>query len=257
MRDIFDEIYENQPQDPMEAARRSLRAGLRKRFYETASVDPHTDGFAVLLDGRPVRTPARRTLAAPAHAIAEAIASEWQGQEGLIDPARMPITRLANSVLDGVADAPAKVTAEVERYLGSDLLFYRAEGPDGLLAMQAQHWDSLLDWARDDLGARFVLAQGVGFVPQPPQAIAAALAAVPDEPWRLGALHSVMTLTGSPLIGLALMRGRIDVDAAWSAAHVDEDWNMSQWGRDELALQRRRFRFAEMQAAGTVLDALR
>ncbi len=257
MRDIFDDIYENQPQNPMEAARRSLRAGLRKRFYETASAAPQNDGFAVLLDGRPVRTPARRTLEAPARAIAEAIVAEWQSQEGLIDPARMPVTRLANSVLDGVASAPDAVAAEVEKYLGSDLLFYRADGPDGLLAMQAQLWDPLLNWARDDLGARFVLAQGVGFVTQPPQAIAAALAAVPDEPWRLGALHSVMTLTGSPLIGLALMRGRIDVDAAWTAAHVDEDWNMSQWGRDELALQRRSFRFGEMRAAATVLDALR
>jgi chaperone required for assembly of F1-ATPase len=165
----------------------------------------------------------------------------------------MPLTRLANTIIDGVAAAPAAVSAEVERYLACDLVFYRAPGPAGLVARQDAAWDPVLAWARDALGARFVLAQGIMFVAQPPQALAAASAAIPPAPWPLGALHSITTLTGSALIALALAAGALSVDAAWAAAHVDEDWNMDFWGRDELALERRASRFAEMQAAATVL----
>ncbi len=257
MRDIFSEIFENQPADPVEAARRSLRSALRKRFYENAEAGEGPDGHTVLLDGRPVRTPARRPLSAPVKPLAEALAGEWRAQRDVVDPAAMPLTRLANSIIDGVADAPRPVVAEIEKYLGSDLLFYRAEGPEGLLVLQARHWDPLIEWARDELGARFVLAQGVMFAEQPAGAVAAARAAVPDDPWRLGALHSAMTLTGSPLIALALARGRLDPEQAWTAAHVDEDWNMETWGRDEPALERRAVRFKDMQAAATVLALLR
>jgi len=159
-----------------------------------------------------------------------------------------------NAIIDGVATAPAPVADEVAKYLGSDLLCYRADTPAGLVARQAQHWDPILDWAREALGARFVLAEGVMFAAQPDHAIAAASAAIPSDPWRLGAVNVITTLTGSALIALALAQGRLSVDDAWAAAHVDEDWNMSQWGRDELALDRRATRFAEMQAAGTVLQ---
>jgi chaperone required for assembly of F1-ATPase len=171
----------------------------------------------------------------------------------MIDPAMMPLTRLANTIIDGVVAAPAAVAAEVERYLACDLVFYRAPGPAGLVARQDAAWDPVLAWARDALGARFVLAQGIMFVAQPPQALAAASAAIPPAPWPLGALHSITTLTGSALIALALAAGALPVDAAWAAAHVDEDWNMDFWGRDELALERRASRFAEMKAATTVL----
>jgi chaperone required for assembly of F1-ATPase len=111
----------------------------------------------------------------------------------------------------------------------------------------------VLDWARSELGARFTLAQGVIHVAQPEGALAAARAAMPSDPWRLGALHAVTTLTGSALIGLALSRGRLSVEDAWRAAHVDEDWNMEQWGRDDIALAQRAARFAEMQAAARIL----
>jgi chaperone required for assembly of F1-ATPase len=169
----------------------------------------------------------------------------------------MPLTRLANSIIDGVAPSPAPVTDEIEKYLGTDLLFYRAEGPPGLVESQRRHWDPIVEWAREALGARFVLAEGVMHVAQPPEASAGAAAAIPKDPWRLGAVHVATTLTGSALLALALAAGRITVDEAWAAAHVDEDWNMEFWGRDELALQRRAYRFAEMQAAARVLDALR
>jgi len=253
MHDIFEDIFVNQPFDPSEAARRAMRPQLRKRFYQQASVEPGAGEFRILLDGRPVKTPARRTLAAPTAALAEAIATEWEAQRDVIDPAAMPLTRLANSIIDGVVDAPVAVRDEVEKYLGSDLVFYRADRPDGLVSDQAKVWDPVLAWAREALGARFMLGQGITFVAQPSGALAAAGAAIPDDPWRLGALHAATTLTGSALIALALAHGALSVDEAWTAAHVDEDWNMKHWGRDEVALARRAFRRAEMEAAAKVL----
>jgi chaperone required for assembly of F1-ATPase len=257
MRDIFTEIFENQPIDPTESARRSLRHRLRKRFYERATVG---EGGEVLLDGKQVFTPARKPLTAPARALAAAIAAEWDVQKNEIDPGGMPLTRLANAAIDAVDAQPAAVAAEIEQYLGSDLLFYRAAAPEGLVARQAQHWDPVLAWAREKYGARFVLAQGVVHVAQPSEAVAATGARIPKDPgdikniWRLAALSSITALTGSALIALALAEGALDVEAAWAAAHVDEDWQMSQWGRDEVALARRDYRFAEMQAAAMVLN---
>lgn len=253
MRDIFAAIAQGQPHDPMEAARRAMRPPLRRRFYQRAHVADAREGFAVLLDGKPVRTPARRALAAPSRALAQAIAEEWNAQGREIDPARMPLTRLANAVIDAVAASPAAVAADIEAYLGSDLVCYRAEAPAELVARQAAAFDPVLDWARDTFGARFTLTQGVVHVAQPPEAVAAARASIPDDGWRLGALAAITALTGSALIALALAHGALDADAAWAAAHVDEDWQMAHWGRDALAMERRNFRRGEFDAAVTVL----
>ncbi len=250
MRDLL----ENGPgQNPMEAARRGARPVLRRRFYDRASTVAAAAGFAIELDGKGVRTPAGRVLAAPTPALAQAIATEWDAQRDVIDPAKMPLTRLANSIIDGVGDNATAVAAEIVKYVGSDLVCYRAGAPQGLVERQARHWDPILAWARDALGARFALAEGVIPIAQPEAAVAAAAAAIPTEPWRLGAVSTVTTLTGSALIALALSRGAVTADAAWQAAHVDEDWNIAQWGQDEWALERRAFRFAEFQAATTVL----
>ena len=254
MRDVFEDIFTADPIDPTEAARRAVRPTLRKRFYTAVTLVEQPEGFAVMLDGRPVRTPARRPLAAPTRALGEALAAEWDAQATVIDPAKMPLTRLANTIIDGVAAAAPEIVAEIEKFLGSDLVYYRAETPDALVARQAQYWDPLLAFARDDLSACFVITQGVNFVTQPPHAIAAARRAIPDDVWRLGAMHAVMTLTGSALIALALARGALAADAAWAAAHVDEDWNIEQWGYDELAQARRDARHAEMRAAVRVLE---
>jgi chaperone required for assembly of F1-ATPase len=250
MRDLFENAA---PGDPREAARRGARPSLRKRFYDKAEAVVTPEGHAVRLDGKPVRTPAGRVLAAPTLALAEAIAAEWNAQADTVDPARMPLTRLANAIIDGVADRPAPVAAEIEKYFGSDLVCYRAGSPRGLAERQARLWDPVLDWAHETLGAPFRLGEGVVFVTQPDTTLAAARNAIPVDPWRLGAVNAVTTLTGSALLALALARGRLTADEAWLAAHVDEDWNMEQWGRDELALERRAFRFAELQAAATVL----
>jgi chaperone required for assembly of F1-ATPase len=252
MRDIFEDIFAD-PIDPTEAARRSLRPTLRHRFYDQATVEDGPEGFAVHLDGKPVRTPAGRRLTAPAAGLAEALAAEWNAQKDVVDPGAMPLTRLANSIIDGVATRPLPVAEEIAQYLGSDLLFYRAAGPQGLVERQARQWDPIVAWARDVLGARFLLASGVMFVEQPEEALTAAKAAIPSDAWRLGAVSSITALTGSALLALAMLRGRLSAEEAWAAAHLDEDWNMEFWGRDERALERRAHRFAEMIAAAEVL----
>ena len=255
MRDLIEDIFAGSPLDPSEAARRSARP-QRRRFYRSARVDEGAGTFPILLDDRPVRTPARRALEAPSRALADALAAEWNAQGEFLDPAGMPLTRLANSIIDGVVDAPEAVAAEIGKFLACDLLYYRADRPEGLVARQIQHWDPLMGWARDALGASFVLAQGINFVAQPEAALKAARAAIPQHPWRLGAVHSITTLTGSALLALAVDAGRLSAQDAWTAAHVDEDWNMELWGRDELALERRRLRWAEMEAAASVLALL-
>ena len=251
-----DTLEKSSPENAVEAVRRAGRRVLRRRFYDKAATAPAGAGFAVRLDGKPVRTPAGHLLAAPTAALAEAIAAEWQAQRNVIDPAKMPLTRLANVIIDGVNDRPGPVAAEIGKYLASDLVCYRAAAPQGLVERQARHWDAIVAWARDALGAQFALGEGVIHVVQPEAALAAAAAAIPDDPWRLSAVHTVTTLTGSALIALALARGRLSAEEAWQAAHVDEDWNMEQWGGDEPALERRAFNFAEFQAAALVLREL-
>jgi chaperone required for assembly of F1-ATPase len=263
MRELFEA---SQADNPVEAVRRAVRPVRRRRFYKTVAIAAGENGhgesnYAVHLDDKPARTPAGRALAAPVPELAGALAEEWAAQGEHIDPAKMPRTRLANTIIDGVAAARGQVAAEIRKYLASDLVFYRAEAPGPLRVRQAQHWDPIVAWARQALGADFKLGAGVVHVTQPDAALNAAAAALPDDPgpdddWRLGALHAATTLTGSALIALALMRGAIAAEAAWAAAHVDEDWNMEQWGRDEIALQRRAFRFAEFAAAATVLRML-
>jgi chaperone required for assembly of F1-ATPase len=256
MRDLLEGVFASQPLDPTQAARRAMRPQLRRRFYERALIEMSEGELRVALDGRAVKTPARRPLTAPTRALAEALAAEWAAQRNVIDPSKMPLTRLANIIIDGVAHSRSEVAAEVEKYLACDLVFYRADRPEGLVERQAATWDPVLDWAQASWGARFAPVQGMIHVTQSPQALCAARAAIPRDPWRLGALHAITTLTGSALIALALAGGAMSLAQAWSAAHVDEDWNMELWGHDELALEHRAFRFAEMQAAAEVLQAL-
>ena len=252
MTNLFEDIFGEPVTDPNEAARETMRA-RRRRFYANATVRAADGAFAVELDGKPVRTPARRLLAFPTLPLAERAAAEWQSQVAFIDPAKLPLTRLANTVIDAVGEAHAEVAADVARYIASDLLFYRADGPERLLARQHCEWDPILAWAREAHGARFVLAQGVVFVTQPETAVAAMRRLIPLSPWRLGAVHVITTLTGSALIALAVAEQAITADTAWTAAHVDENWNEELWGRDDVAVTRRALRRTEFDAAVDVL----
>ena len=247
--------------DPVEMARRDLRKKLPKRFYKLAAPAEAEGGFVLTLDGRPARTPAGNPVTVPSRALAEAVAAEWNGLAEFIDPGEMPLTRLVNSALDGVARDPAPVADEIARYAGSDLLLYRAGEPDTLVREQAAAWDPILDWARDDLKARFVVTEGVMFVLQPEhvsQAIAAAVQAVtgegPSGALRLAALNVLTTLTGSALLALAVAHGRLSIADAWTAAHVDEDFQMRAWGQDSEALARRARRWLAAAAAGRGLE---
>ena len=230
-----------------------------KRFYAEAGVAEREGGFALLLDGRAAKTPAKRPLALPSEPAALAVAAEWNAQVAVIDPALMPLTRISNSAIDGVAEQMEAVIAEVKTYLASDLLAYRATDPASLVAAESAAWDPVLDWVRDAFGARFILAAGVTFVEQPPATLAALGAVVdalvgqgPAAPFRLSALHVMTTLTGSALLALAVMHGRLTPEGAWAAAHVDELFQEAQWGSDAEALERRDRRWADMKAAATL-----
>ncbi|NWG24968.1 MAG: ATPase [Pseudorhodoplanes sp.] len=257
MREILDDIEKGNPLDPMESARRNMRTPLRKRFYKDVTVESDAQGHRILLDGKILKTPSRRPVVVPTRALADAIAEEWRAQKETIDPLTMPLTRLGNTVIDGVIDAQAAVAADIRKYLGSDLLCYRADGPEALIARQQDVWDPILGWAREALGARFVLAQGVNFVPQPEQAVNAACRAIPENPWALGAVHAAMTITGSALIALGMAQGVLTPEQAWNAALVDEDWNAQTWGRDPQVVERNAQRFAELKAAADLLKLAR
>lgn len=240
--------------NPMAAARRLARPDLPRRFYERAEAGPHAAGFAVLLDGKVALTPGRKPLAVSDRRLAEALAAEWEVQGERIDPAAMALTRLVNTAIDRVSLHGDAVRAEIVRYAGSDLLCYRAEGPQSLVEAQAAAWDPLISWAREALAARFVLVAGVTHQPQDPATIIAVERALTSlDPLQLAAVHAITTLTGSAILAVAVLKRRLSTGEAWAAAHVDEDWQMAHWGTDEVALRRRAAHLREMTAAAFLL----
>ncbi|WP_128926325.1 ATP12 family chaperone protein [Bradyrhizobium guangxiense] len=257
MRELFEEAAGQTPPDPQGAIRQAARTPLRKRFYKEAGVTDAEDGFAITLDGKPIRTPSGRQVVIPSRELAEAVAAEWAAQGEAIDPSTMPLTRIANSVVEGVVDRVEFVSDDLAKYFQSDLLFYRAGHPEGLVAREAAHWDPVLFWAAETLGAHFILSEGIMHVKQPDEALQAARAALPDDAWSVAALHVVTTLTGSALLALALAHGAREPGQVWAAAHVDEDWNADQWGVDEEAAARRATRLRDFEAAVAVLAAVK
>ncbi len=186
------------------------------------------------------------------------MAAEFEAQEEVIDPVAMPVMRLVNTALDGVANEPQAVLEDILRFASTDMLCYRADTPQGLVERQNSHWDPVLDWVRSALGARFNLAEGVIHVDQPRESIAVLGAHLRQrsEPMRLAALHLMTSLTGSALLALAVDAGELDAEAAWCAAHVDEDWQIGQWGQDAEAVARRNARHRDFLAAVRLLEAL-
>lgn len=207
-----------------------------KRFWAGVSVAAVAGGHQVLLDTRPLRTPAKRPLILPSRAMAEAIAAEWQAVDGIVRPALMPVTRSANSALDKVTRQFDEVVAVVAAYGGTDLLCYRASAPEALAAAQARAWDPLLGWAERTYGARLVATAGVMAVVQPAAALARLEAAVrASSPFQLTALHDLVALSGSLVLGLAATTGEFDPEKLWRLSRFDEDWQAGQWGEDEEA----------------------
>lgn len=259
MRDLLEQMEEEKRQaQPMAAAQAPMRPQLPKRFYTQADIASGEDGFAIQLDGKPVRTPGRKPLVFENEGLARLVAAEWQAQETEIDPATMPATRLLNTALDGVAADPQAVFEDILKYASSDLLCYRAGSPQGLVERQNEHWDPVVDWLRDEVGAAFVLGEGVMHVAQPREAVAVFSAQLRrhDGPIRLACLHTFTSLTGSAFLALAIAEGRLSAEDAWAAAHVDEDWNISFWGEDAEAAARRAARWLEMKAAADIFALL-
>ena len=243
--------------DPAALARAGQPRVLPKRFYTDVTAAPRGDGHAVLLDGRPLRTPGKLVLVLPTAALAEAIVAEWSAQKEHIDPLSMPLTRLANSVRDQVDGREREVRADIAKYAGSDLVCYRADSPEGLVAAQTRAWDPVLDWARRDLGCDLAVGTGIVHVAQSAQSRAAIEAAIaPLEGFRLASAHVMTTLLGSVILALAVLHGHLTADDAWAAAHVDEDWQAAKWGADAEASRRRAARLAEFRAADRVCALL-
>jgi chaperone required for assembly of F1-ATPase len=193
-------------------------------------------------------------LTLPTRALGDAIAEEWARQGERINPTTMPLTKLANSAIDGITGREGEARTDILKYAANDLLCYRAEGPHGLVRRQAGAWDPVIDWAHKALGARFIVAAGVMPVAQPAQALTVIAAQLEGfDAFRLASLHVMTALMGSALLALAHAHGRLTADEAWAAAHVDEDWQIEQWGEDAEAAARRQRRWEEMWAASQFL----
>ena len=227
-----------------------------KRFYTNAGTAPGASGYCVTLDGRTIKTPARRELALPTEMLARAVAAEWQAQGEHVLPASMPLTRLANTAIDGVIGREAEVRADIVKYAGNDLICYLADGPQALCDRQTEGWGPIHDWARDTHGIALKLAAGVMPVEQDTDTSTLFAALLePFDAMALAGLHTMTTLTGSALLALAVAHRHIGSAQAWTLAHIDEDFQIEQWGDDHEASQRRAARWLEMEAAALLSGA--
>jgi chaperone required for assembly of F1-ATPase len=228
-----------------------------RRLYQavTVAASPHEGlAFRILLDGKPARTPAKRVLDLPTRTFAEAVAAEWAAQREHIDPGTMPLTRLVCSAVDGVRGREGEVREEIGKYAASDLLCYRASGPLPLVRRQTELWDPVLVWGRDVLGVSLIVTTGVMPVTQPETARTVLARTLADhDPFTLAALYVMTTLMGSALLALAHAHGQLGLEEAWAAAHVDEDWQISQWGEDAQAAARRERRWVDVASASRLL----
>jgi chaperone required for assembly of F1-ATPase len=228
---------------------------LPRKFYNSVEV---SDTFAVFLDGKQVKTPLKNTLILPNRAMAEAVAAEWLVQDKVIDPETMPLTKLANTALDRATQERAHVLDEIAQYAGSDLVCYWADRPPELVALQRKHWQPVLDWAEKSLEARFVTAIGINHVRQD-AAVISAIGKIAQEldAWQLTGTYLTMTMTGSALLALMLQSGATTAEVIWAAAHVDDDYQISQWGEDWEAAERRAARKREFDGLVRFFQMLR
>ncbi|MGJ8545791.1 MAG: ATP12 family chaperone protein [Sulfitobacter sp.] len=207
-----------------------------KRFWKASEVIEAPGGFTVALDGRPIKTPAKAPLVMPTRAMAEAVAGEWDAQEGIIDPGSMPCTRTANAAIDKVAVQHAEVADMLAAYGDSDLLCYRADHPEELVERQSAQWDPWLSWAQEALNVQLLPRVGVVHVPQEPEALAAMSRLVHGyDKFQLAAFHDLVSLSGSLVIGFAAAQGARDIEALWDISRLDENWQIEQWGADDEA----------------------
>ncbi|MGI9463127.1 MAG: ATP12 family chaperone protein [Aestuariivirgaceae bacterium] len=241
-----------------DSAKHAMARNLPKRFYKTVRVGGGQPPFSILADERSIKTPMKVDLAVPFLALAEAVAGEWDAQLDVIDPARMPLTRLCNTALDRVSVHKPRIVQEITDFAASDLVCYRADSPEGLVLRQQEVWDPVLQFMADRLGVHLVATTGLMHATQPQ----ASLQLVGEflgrqDPFALTAIHNITTLTGSCAIALAVHESALGGDMAWSAAHIDEDWQIEHWGEDDEARARRAANRAEFDAAVELLELLR
>ncbi|MEM9278458.1 MAG: ATP12 family protein [Pseudomonadota bacterium] len=261
MRDILEDAEgaaERGDIGPGKANRGRDKPQFPKRFYKTVSVSQGEDGFSVLLDEKSVKTPGRQNLAMPTDEAAQLVADEWQAIDGDINPLLLPVTRLVNTAVDGVATEMQAVMEDVTRYASSDLLVYRADTPQGLVEKQKEYWDPVLDWMAEDIGALFETGTGIMHVAQPKDAVLkfGARLETHADPFKLACIHTFTSLSGSAILALALAEGHLKAEKAWEAAHVDEDWNISLWGEDYEAAERRKQRWTDFEAAYRLFNSV-
>ncbi len=228
-----------------------------KRFWTTAALVEAEGGWGVELDGRALRTPARKALVVGGHALAQAIVAEWSDCGETIDPTAMPMTGLANAAIDHVAPDPGRFAADLARYAESDLLCYRAQFPPKLVAAQADSWDPLLDWARRRFAVEFATTSGVVHVAQPAATVERLRDAVAKlDPFRLAALSPIVTIGGSLVAGLALHERAFAVETLWGAVSLDDAIQLETWGADAEAVAALAARHRDFLAAARFLELL-
>jgi chaperone required for assembly of F1-ATPase len=229
-----------------------------KRFYKQVSAAPAAGGFAVLLDGKPVKTPARNNLVLPTEHLAKAIAQEWRSQGEEVIATSMPLLRLANTVIDGVAAHRADVIAAILRFGENDLLCYRAHQPPDLVTRQKDGWDPLLDWVRQRHGAAMTVAEGLGHVDQTPEALAALRQPLESlDVFTLAGLHVIASITGSLVLALAVAEGFIPGVHAFQLSRIDEIYQAEKWGEDAEAQKRTAALAHELDKAVELIAAVR
>ncbi|MAI48818.1 MAG: ATPase [Hyphomicrobiaceae bacterium TMED74] len=234
-----------------------MQPELRKRVYKSVLTEPRGDEYVVLLDGRPVRTPSKSVLSLPNVELASELAQEWDSQVDVIDPATMTMTKIANTAIDGVTNKEDEVRAELVKFASNDLLCYRADHPQELVERQKLVWDPLLTWVATTYGAEFRQTAGIMPVTQAEDTLDAFDKALAIEnALGLAALHVLVTLSGSAVLALAVRHGHLSPHDGWTAAHVDEDWQIAQWGEDAEAQERRDKRWAEFRTAARFLELI-
>jgi chaperone required for assembly of F1-ATPase len=215
-----------------------MTAWKAKRFWKTATSAACEGGYTILLDSRVVKTPGKQTLVVPTYDLAQAIAHEWDAQVGLIKPDQMPMTRYANSAMEKVTPQFDEVTRYLAAYGETDLLCYRAIGPEDLVLRQELAWDPLLDWCKQSLGASLIATAGVMYIQQPQISLLHLLDHVQDlTPFQISAFHDLVAISGSLVLAFAVAEGHIGPAEAFQTSRIDEHWQAEQWGQDEEALE--------------------
>lgn len=232
-----------------------MSAKQQKRFWKTTAVAEQDKGFAVALDQRQIKTPAKAALLLPTRPMAEAVAAEWDAQKDVINPLSMPVTRSANAAIDKVRHQHHEVADMLAAYGDTDLLCYRADTPQELVARQLEQWDPALDWAHDTLGARLIPRRGVIHQSQSKAALERLAPPVHRmSDFELAAFHDLVSLTGSLILGFAAAANWRDADAIWQLSRVDEIWQEEQWGADEEAQEQAEIKRAAFLHAKRFMD---